>query len=244
MRGEDCTHRSKCTNAIWAFTLAILTTARVANAASVSAVAGYDDYHGPQSQHTRGAVAAVGVDFGGAQASLAGVRYDDRFTGAGSSVLVGLGVPLHTALTLRGQYTRFFGDEDFGAWRAKVGPQISLAGARTTLSYVRYQDDQDYESNAGMIETEIPLAERWTGRASGSYAAASQGAHGLQGALGLAWTPIAHFEIAGELGAAQEAAQSSSGPSQPVLPLFGSSESSTERRFSPTALVSIRVSAP
>jgi hypothetical protein len=216
-----------------------------AEASTVSTVAGYDYYQGPSSQRTQGIVGAMGVDFGGAQASLAGVRYDDHLSGIGTSVIAGVGVPVHAEVTLRAQLTRFLGDEGYRAWRAKVGPQLRIGEARALIAYTRYQDAQDFSSNTASVESEIPLDAGWTGRLNTSYTVPSQGGHGIQGALGLGWAPIPHFELAGELGLAQQTAAVSSGPSQHLLPLLGGNDPSTaEQRFSPTALFSIRISAP
>jgi len=215
-------------------------------AASLSAAGGFDYYQGPVSL-TRGVVAAVGVDVPNATLALGGVRYDDQQTGAGTSGIVTGAVRVHPVVALSAQVTRFVGDEGFRAWRVKLGPQLLLAGSRTLLAYSRDQEDAGAVTQSGVIESEFPLLARWKGHASGSYATAGPGLHGMQGAVGLGWSPLSRLELTGQLGLAQQAAVTSYGPGpRSLVPLLPSknSQSTSATDFSPTALVSIRISAP
>lgn len=219
-----------------------------ARAASVSATGGYDYYQGPVSW-TRGVVAAVGVGTPRASLAIAGVRYDDEQTGLGTSAILTGAVQVHPLVALSAQGTRFLGDEGLRSWRLKVGPRLSMGGASTLLSYVRDADDAGALTQSGMVESEFPLIASLKGRANGSYASAGAGIHGMQGAVGLGWSPLSRLELAGEVGLAQQAATSTTGPGphsllDPILGPKNQSQSNSENRFSPTALVSIRISAP
>jgi len=216
------------------------------HAASLSAVGGFDYYQGPVSL-TRGVVAAVGMDVSNASLAVGGVRYDDQQTGTGTSGIATGALRLHPVVALSAQVTRFMGDEGFRAWRIKLGPQLSLAGSRTLLAYLRDQEDAGAVTQSGVIESEFPLLARWKGHASGSYATAGPGLHGMQGAVGLGWSPLPRLELTGEMGMAQQTAVTSNGPGpRSLLPFLPGQnpESTSATDFSPTALVSIRISAP
>lgn len=218
-----------------------------ARAGSFSAVGGYDYYQSPVSL-TRGFVGALGMDVAQVSAALAAVRYDDGLTGEGTSAIATLGVRVHPSAMLSGQVTRFLGDEGYRAWRMKLGPQLLLAGSRTTLAYVRDQEDFGQVTQSALIESEVPLAAGWKGRANASYATTESGLHGTQGAVGLGWSPWPRLELAGEVGLAQQVAVSYGPVHRPLLPILGGPpqdpETKSESHFSPTALVSIRISAP
>ena len=256
---NDAAIRSRLRQTGWSTlsyaTFFILVTASSARAASFSALAGYDYYDGVEGQITRGAVAAVAAGFAGAQASLAGVRYDDDLWGQGTSVTAGLGVPLGLLTTLRAQGTRFVGDETYRAWRAKVGPQVGLPGGRTIgLWYSHYEDNEKMTSDGVIVESEIPLVEKLSARVSGSYATMPQGVHGLQGTVGLGWALVPHLQLSADVGVAQNGGAAAAAPG-PVsrrltLPLIGggggsgTSSSPSNRGFFPTALLGFRVSIP
>ena len=226
--------------------LLALVLAPEARAASLSAVGGCDYYQGPTSL-TRGVVAAVGMDVAHASVALAAVRYDDQQTGLGASGIVTGAVRIQPTVALAGQVTRFAGDQGYRAWRVKLGPQLLLGDSRLALSYARDQEDQGAITQSGVIESEIPMTLRLKGRASGSYASAGPGLHGMQGAVGLGWSPVARLELVGELGLAQRAAVTSGSAPHSLLPFLPSSttkDGSSENRFSPTALVSLRISTP
>jgi hypothetical protein len=218
-----------------------------AYAGSFSAVGGYDYYQSPVSL-TRGFVGALGMDVAPVSAALAAVRYDDGLTGEGTSAIATVGWRVHSAALLSGQVTRFLGDEGYRAWRLKLGPQLLLAGSRTSLSYVRDQEDFGPLTQSAVIETEVPFVASWKARGNASYATTDAGLHGVQGALGLGWSPVPRLELAGEVGLAQQVAVSYGPVHRPLLPILGgppqAPESKSETSFSPTALVSIRVSAP
>lgn len=227
--------------------LAASLTPSPARSTTVSWTAGFDYAQGPGSRLTRGALAAAGFDFGRFEAVVAGVRYDDRFAGLGTSAVLGIGVPVNPVATLRAQGVRFFADEGAQAWSLKAGPQVSITGRRATFWYSHYEDDAGFASRSGIVETEIPLAVGWTGRANGSYTRASNGASGVAGALGLGWAPAPGFELIGEVGMAETGVASPTGPApRPLLPFLGSPEegSQSESRFEPTLLFGLRVSNP
>jgi hypothetical protein len=170
-------------------------------AAPVTAVGGFDHYVGAAGQTTDGVLGAIVLGAAGGDLTAAAVRFDDSDAGQGFSFTGGLGVPVAPMLMLRVAGTRFVGEQDLRAWRAKVGPQFSLPGGRTlTLSYSHYQNHLGARSNAGIAEATTPLVALLSGRANASYASAPQGAAVLQGSLGLGWTVAPHFELTGEGG--------------------------------------------
>ena len=231
--------------AAWLLALAPSMLAAAAHAAPLSATAGYDYSQGATSL-TRGVLAAVGVDVANASFAAGGVRWNDELTGNGSSAILTGAVKVHPFVALSSQFTRFMGDDGYRAWRLKLGPQLVLAGSRTLFGYQRDQQDGGAVTQSGVVESEFPLALRWKGRANGSYATTDQGLHGMQGSVGLGFSPISWFEIAGEVGAAQQAALTYGPRSHSLLNLLPGKNGSTttENVFSPTALVSVRFSAP
>jgi hypothetical protein len=218
-----------------------------AHAGSFSAVGGYDYSQSPVSL-TRGFVGALGMDVAPISAALAAVRYDDQLTGEGTSAIATLGWNVLPTAALSGQVTRFLGDAGYRAWRLKGGPRLLLGGSRTGLSYVRDQEDSGQLTQSALIESEVPIAASWKARGNASYAKTDAGLHGAQGALGVGWSPVPRLELAGEVGLAQQVAVSYGPVHRPLLPIIGGPpkppESKSETSFSPTALVSIRVSAP
>jgi hypothetical protein len=226
-----------------------------AEAASLTAVGGYDHYAGAAGQRTDGAVGALVLGVAGGDLMVAGVRYDDTTIGPGTSLTAGVGVPVGGA-KLRIAGTRFLGDDAFRAWRAKIGPQLSLPGGRTlTLSYQRYQDNQSSHSNGAIAEATAPIMERLGAKASASYATVMEGPAAVQGSVGLSWSPIAHLELSGEVGAARNASAVAGQPipgRQPIggLPILGGGSSggtgpsSIQEQVVRTVLVGVRVSLP
>ena len=170
-------------------------------AAPMAAVGGFDHYAGAAGQTTDGVLGAVVLGAAGGDLTVAAVRFDDSDAGQGFSFTGGLGLPVAPTLMLRVTGTRFVGEQDLRAWRAKVGPQFSLPGGRTvTLSYSHYRNHLGARSNAGIAEATTPLVARLSGKAGASYASAPQGAPVLQGSVGLGWTVAPHFELTGEAG--------------------------------------------
>ncbi len=235
--------------------LAVVATRASGASAPVTAVGGFDHYAGPLGQTTNGVVGAVVLAAGGGDVTLAGVRYDDSYIGRGYSLTGGGGLPLAPACLLRITGTRFIGDESFRAWRAKVGPQLSLPGGRTLmLSYAHYRDDLGVRSNGAIAEAATPLVAGLTGKASASYATARQGPGALQGSLGLGWNIVRHLELSGEVGLARNAAGASGQPFPGSGPLDGlgllgggsgtSGGTGTAREVEGTVLLGMRVTLP
>lgn len=112
--------------------LAVPTGATSVAAAAIATVGGFDYYAGASGQTTNGVL------------------------GAG-----GLGVPVSPSMMLRVTGTRFIGDEDLRAWRAKVGPQFSLpGGGALTLSYSHYRNHLGTRSNADHLRHVVPRRTR------------------------------------------------------------------------------------
>lgn len=170
-------------------------------AAPMTVVGGFDHYAGAPGQTTNGALGAVVLGAAGGDLMLAGVRFDDSVAGQGYSFTGGLGLPVAPLVMLRVTGTRFIGEQELRAWRAKVGPQFSLPGGRNlTLSYSHYRNQLGARSNAGIVEATSPLVARLSGRAGASYASTPQGAPVLQGSVGLGWNVVPHLELSGEAG--------------------------------------------
>ena len=235
--------------------LALAAGLRPALAAPVAAVGGFDHYAGPLGQTTDGAVAAVALDLGRGDLTLAGVGFDDSFIGRGYSVTGGVGASLAPLVTLRLAGTRYLAESSFRAWRAKVGPQLALPGGRSlTLSYTHYRDGTGVRSDGAMIEAATPLTASLTGKGSASYATAPLGPAALQGSLGVAWALARHLELSCEAGLARNAAGASGQPFQspgPLdgLPLIGGGQDpgpapEVTRRVDGTLLLGVRVTVP
>jgi len=184
-----------------AWWITVLAGPTAVGAAPMTAVGGFDHYAGAAGQTTNGVLGAVVLGAAGGDVTVAAVRFDDSDAGQGFSVTGGIGVPVAPALMLRVAGTRFVGEQDLRAWRAKVGPQFALPGGRTvTLSYSHYRNHLGARSNAGIAEATSPLVPRLSGRAAASFAGAPQGAPVLQGSVGLGWTMVPHVDLTGEAG--------------------------------------------
>ena len=201
-------------------------------AAPITAVGGFDHYEGASGQSTNGALGAAVLSAGGGDLTLAGVRFDDSDAGQGYSFTGGLGLPVAPLMMLRVIGTRFIGEQDLRAWRAKVGPQFSLPGGRIlTISYSHYRNHLGARSNAGIAEATTPLVTRLSGRASASYATTPQ-APVLQGSAGLGWNVAPHLELTGEAGLVSSEAGAAA-PGSPGggplggLPLIGGGNTGT-----------------
>ncbi|HEY3215525.1 MAG TPA: hypothetical protein VGK93_03435 [Candidatus Eisenbacteria bacterium] len=226
-----------------------LTGPAIAGAASFAGAVGYESYEGA-GQVTRAALGVGVVKLEqGAEASLAVVRYDDNSVGPGSSLTLALGLPLETPLTLRSQGSRFFGDQSYRAWRAKVGPQWSFSGgASVWLAYAHFEDNQEFHLDGGALESATPLTTRLTAKLNASYAIGSQDLTSLQGSVGLGWVVVPHLELSGEVGLAQNGASVAASFATPLLPILGDPEPSSRRapedQVSSTALLGLRVFFP
>ena len=223
------------------------------HAAPASVGAGYTYYSGPAGQITRSAIVFGSVSpMPGFQATLGGMRYDDNGIGEGNGLIGGLGMPLAPLTTFRVWGYRYLGDEDFKAWRVKVGPELGLPRSATLgLFYSHYQADGDADgaTDAAIGELGIPLVAGLTARMNASYASAANDVASTQGSLGLAWSPMRLLELSSEIGVAHNGWTTAPFPSRgtPGLPLIGggggspgseNDESSTESTFQIGATVS------
>ena len=235
-----------------AWLIAVLAGPATVGAAPMTAVGGFDHYAGAAGQTTNGLLGAVVLGAAGGDLTAAVVRFDDSDAGQGYSLTGGLGLPVAPTLMLRVTGTRFVGEQDLRAWRAKVGPQFSLPGGRAvTLSYSHYRNHLGARSNAGIAEATTPLVPRLTGRVGASYARAPQGAPVLQGSVGLGWNVAPHFELTGEAGLlnSEGGAGAPGAPGGGLLgglPLVGggSEGSSAERLTYGTLSLGVRVTWP
>jgi hypothetical protein len=189
---------------------------------------GLESYDGP-GQRTRSAMAIVGAEAGGRNASLALLRWSDSEVGEGMGYALGIGIPLAPSAALRAWGTRFVGDEPGNpsegrvrSWRVKVGPLVEFAGQSTAgVYYSHTEDDAGLRSNGAAAELTTPLGARFTGRAGASHANASDGLHATQATVGLEFAPARGVELSAETGVARNAAflisPGSSSRMEPVL---------------------------
>jgi len=223
-----------------AATIALLVCldAGVARALSspLSAQAGADYGRSVNDQSTRSAF-AMGTLEAGWSVSAGILRYDDSQAGAGNGFLGALGLPLAPMASLKAQFVRFIGDESFRAWRARIGPEISLPrGVAAGVSYVHQRDNSGGRSSGVAGEVAIPVTAAVTARANGSFASLANGLDAAAGAVGLGWRPIPLLEFSGEIGIARNGSlmTSTSAPSGgtmlPILGDVGGSPGTTETR--------------
>lgn len=227
-----------------------------AEAAPLTAVAGYDHYSGPFGQQTDGVLGALVLSAARSDFMIAGVRYDDTSIGRGTGLTAGVGVPIAGAARLRVAGTRFLGDASFRAWRARIGPQFSLPGGRSVaVSYAHYQDNLSARSHGVIGEGATPLIARLGGRVTAAYATTPQGPAAVQGSVGLSWNAIRTLELSGEVGLSRNAS-GAAGQSFPTrsamdgLPILGgggsgsSTTQETSQSVEGTILLGVRVTFP
>lgn len=174
-----------------------------AAAATPTGAVGYTYYQGAAHNLTRAVTAEGTMAFPRLEATLAALRFDDGLIGNGVQLVAGLGVPLH-GFTLRAQGGSVLGDRDYRGWRAKLGPEISLSrSGAVQISYLHYEDNQDFRSDGLALESAAVLAPRLTGRLGASYAASSLDIQSTQATSGLTWVALPHVELSGEAGVAR-----------------------------------------
>ena len=191
-----------------AATLALIAGARAPAAAPLAAGGGFDYFSGPGGQITRSALAIASLaTAGGGAVTLAGIRFDDSDVGAGTAVLGAVAAPLAPAVSLRAWGTRYLGDGAFRAWRLKAGPWVGRdGGPNLGLAYQRSTDNAGGRSDAAIAEAAMPLAPRWTGRASAAYASVTGSPNAAQAALGLDWSPTGPLTLSADVGLARNGA--------------------------------------
>ena len=219
-------------------------TPRVAGASPLGAGAGTDwssVAHGPSIT----AVYAYGsFTTGRTSVALGGLHYDDgSITAAGP--LAAAVAPIAPAISVRAWWTQYLGAGDFRAWRLRGGPEWTLPGAATLGAFFAYlENDRDGVQRSGSLEIGVPLKAHWTGKLDAGAARLPGDITATQGALGVAWSPIANFELNGEaglarhgafLGASSATGGSGGGPSLLPLGLGGHGGGNAQGRPSATA---------
>lgn len=196
-----------------------------AQAVTPSGAVGYSYYQGAGNNLTRAVSAEGELALPGLECSLAALRFDDGLIGSGTQLVGGLGVPLGSVAVMRAQGGPVLGDDEYRGWRAKVGPQINLSRvAAAQVSYLHYEDNQDFRSDGLALESAAVFGPRLTGRLGASYAASSLDINSTQATSGVSWVALPHVELSGEAGLARNggvAQVGAPGPRSLLDPLLG-----------------------
>ena len=178
----------------------LLLLAGAAHASPVSGGAGFDYTSGPNGQTTKAGVAFASLSLLGADATIAGARYDDNQIGSGVSGIGSVGLPLSPATKLRVIGARSIGDDTYRGWRLKAGPEWSLPGGPTLgLFYTHASDNTPATSNFASGELNVPLHNALSAQGSVTYGSLPDGLHTTQAGFGLRVSPSKRFLLSGEL---------------------------------------------
>ena len=204
---------------------ALVTIGDDAAAATSSGAVGYTYYQGAAHNLTRAVTVEGTLALPGLECSLAALRFDDGLIGQGVQLIAGLGVPVEGVAVLRAQGGSVMGDGDYRGWRLKLGPEINLSRiAAAQVSYLHYEDNQDFHSDGVALESAAVLSPRVTGRLGASYAASSLDINSTQATSGLTWAALPHVELSGEAGVARNGGVAPVGAQRPrslLDPLLG-----------------------
>ncbi len=189
--------------------LAVLAPPRVAAAddePSLDVTAGYEHYVGPDHQLTRTVAAEVEGKLRGWSASLSGGRFHDEGAGVGVDLEGKLGVPVapRTHLTLGAEAA--LGDSSYRLWTLKAGPAFALPRKVTlTALYLHLEDNDGVIADGASAELEVPIVpDRLSSSGTLSYTTVRDvGVSGIEGSVGLSWTPVEHLELEGDVGYTQ-----------------------------------------
>jgi hypothetical protein len=174
--------------------------AGVARAATPSGLLGYEYSAGGGGQETHVVMAVGALDFGTADLLLGGLRFRDRSVGSGGGLVLGGGVPLGRAASFRVLGSRFVAEDDFSAWRIRLGPLMALpSGGRTGIFLTRQANNRGSRVDGGAWEIAMPLSPRTEGSLTTFYGR-SDADEGFGAAVGLLWRAMRRLEISGELG--------------------------------------------
>lgn len=215
--------------------------------APVTAVAGFDVASAGADASTRAALLGGIAQLGGFEVTLIGLRFDDRRVGAGSGATVGLGIPLAPATSLQVQGSRFLGDQDYRAWRTRVGPRLGLGGA---VAWIAWGHDQipDESWDGGVLDASVPLIAGLAARLNGAAGRTSQGVVTAAGSGGLAWSALPHLLLFGDVGRSRNGGGVTMTSTPPrLLGLLGGGSTSSEPHpdvLSTTFQLGARVTLP
>ena len=161
---------------------------------------GVDYYRGPESQTTVRPMGECEAEVDSFSATVGASHFDDNQAGHAWGVTATLKAPIVPRLRMVAAGTGFAGDSTRGAWRAKLGPEWTLAPERTIGAFAVHYDDR-FGNRASGVETDFdtPLIPRL----SGSVAVAVERSNNLTGedaTATLAWNVTEIFELTGDLG--------------------------------------------
>jgi len=218
----------RATSGLTALVLAVLASLGASNQARAVAIpfagGGFDFYDGPGGEITRSSLATIGVAGGAASGAATIMRYDDSVVGDGDGFQGTVSVPVAEGPRVRAWGSRFVGQSDFRAWRAKAGVENPLISGSTLGRYYLFADDNHGDrTSGGAAELDVPMADELTGRASAGLAAVTDGPASSQGSVGVAWRPTPGLEFSGDLGLTRNGSLTTSpGPGRALsLPLLG-----------------------
>ncbi len=219
-----------------------------AHAAPVQMVAGADYVSTAPDQSTRDVLLGGIAQLGGFEATLVGLRFDDRRLGAGSGVTAGLGLPVAPLTSLQLQASRFAGDGDYSAWRTRVGPRLGLPGGSAAWVAWAHEEAPGIRWDGGVLEATAPLFAGLSLRANAAAGRTSDDVVSAAGSGGIAWTGLHHLQLIGELGRARNGGGITTTPGPPaLLGLLGGGPGSSQPNpdvITTTVLLGARVSLP
>jgi len=98
-----------------------------AGAVTLSSGGGVDYQTGPDAQSYRGLLlfATAAATKGDVTAAI--IRYDESRLGPGTGILANAGIALARSLALRAHALRSIEDQGQGAWRYRLGPELTLS---------------------------------------------------------------------------------------------------------------------
>lgn len=220
-----------------------------AHAWPVAGTAGIEYASAGSDAATRSALLAGVTRFGGLEATLAVLRFDDQRVGTGSGVSAGLGLPLVPSLSLQLQGSRFLADGGYRSWRTRLGPRFELPrGANALIAWQHQDDDTGLRTDAAVLESAVPLVAGLAFRLDGSAGTLPDSRWSEAGAAGLSWTGLSHLQLLAEGGVARNAGsfftESAPQPLLPILPRGQDRSGTTPDVVSPTLLLGLRITLP
>ena len=121
-----------------------------AGAVTLSSGGGVDYQTGPDAQSYRGLLlfATAAATKGDLTAAI--IRYDESRLGPGTGIFANAGIALARSLALRARALRSIEDQGQGAWRYRLGPELTLSrDVVLGACYLRLHDNARESFNGG-----------------------------------------------------------------------------------------------
>ncbi|TMQ48732.1 MAG: hypothetical protein E6K71_06785 [Candidatus Eisenbacteria bacterium] len=227
-----------------------------AGAVTLSSGGGVDYQTGPDAQSYRGLLlfATAAATKGDLTAAI--IRYDESRLGPGTGIFANAGIALARSLALRARALRSIEDQGQGAWRYRLGPELTLSrDVVLGACYLRLHDNARESFNGGGVELTVPWMRDVSGQLGASYGRWYTGVTTAQGALAGTWRATPRVQLLCEIDAGRNAAtittSTSASPGSGLgsgLPLTnplgagtpGSTTSNTANRFTSLVQFGIR----